>query len=638
MELLDRINSPADLKKLSQPQLVQLCKELREYIVDVCSENPGHIGASLGSVELTVALHYLYNSPVDKIVWDVGHQAYTHKILTGRRKEFKNNRKYEGISGFPKMSESPHDAFGVGHASTSISAALGLAVAAQIKGEQRRVVAVIGDGAITGGLAYEGLNNAGALKRDLLIILNDNHISIDKNVGAVHNYLLKITTSHLYNETKHRVWNLIPSKKIRALFQKFIHSTKLALFGRSSLFESLGFRYFGAIDGNNLPLLLQRIEDIKQIEGPKLLHIVTKKGKGFKPAEEDQTIWHAPGLFDKESGKLIEVGAQKERYQDIFGKTLLKLAKENDKIYGITPAMPTGSSMNLLMEEMPNRVFDVGIAEQHAVTFSAGLAAAGLLPYCNIYSSFIQRAYDSVIHDVATQNLKVIFLLDRAGLVGEDGATHHGVFDIAAFRAIPNLTLFSPMDEIELRDILYSVQQPQYGATIIRYPRGSVVGLDWNNTPTKEIELGKAVQISDGSGVAVLSLGPVGNGVKEAISKVREMGREPLHYNMRFVKPIDKEALDRAIEKCKTIITVEDGAVKGGLYSAVSEYISKEHRESSIKVVGMGVPDRFIEQGTIDQLKEESHFDNHSIYQTIINEYNFLEFNQKGISLQSQNE
>jgi 1-deoxy-D-xylulose-5-phosphate synthase len=618
MKLLNDINSPEDLKKLSPDQLTELCKELREFIIDACAENPGHIGASLGAVELTVALHYAFNSPADKIVWDVGHQAYAHKIITGRREAFINNRKYKGISGFPKISESVHDAFGVGHSSTSISAALGMAIAAQKEGYREKVVAVIGDGALTGGLAYEGLNNAGALKNDLLVILNDNQISIDPNVGALHNYLLKITTSHIYNETKNRVWRFMGSAKLRGLFRNFMFSTKMAFFKRASIFESLGFRYFGVIDGHNLPLLIKRIQDIKEIPGPKLLHIITKKGKGYEPAEIDQTLWHAPGTFDKTTGKRITDKLEKrDKYQDVFGETLLRLAKTNNKIYGITPAMPSGSSMNIIMKEMPERAFDVGIAEQHAVTFSAGMAARGLLPYCNIYSSFIQRAYDSVIHDVATQNLKVIFCLDRGGIVGEDGATHHGVFDLAAFRCIPNLTIFSPLDEIELKDIMYSVQNPEYGATIIRYPRGYARGLKWRNG-FSAIPHGKATLMNEGSEIAILTLGPVGNEAASAIARAKEAGINPMHYNMRFLKPIDTEALDNVIKCCKTIITIEDGTVKGGLYSAVSEYVASKG-SNSIKVTGLGVPDRFIEQGSVPLLIKECGYDQESIYNTILN-------------------
>lgn len=624
MSYLREIESPDDLKKLSTEELTQLCDELRSFMIDSCADNPGHIGASLGSVEITVALHYLYNAPYDKIVWDVGHQAYAHKILTGRRDNFHTNRTYGGISGFPKMSESPYDAFGVGHSSTSISAALGMAVAAEERGENRKVVAVIGDGALTGGLAYEGLNHAGDLKKDILVIVNDNNISIDPNVGALHRYLTKITTSHLYNETKEKVWRLVKSGKIRALFTKLTSSTKMALFGKSCFFESLGFRYFGAVDGHDLPLLIKRIGDLQEIPGPKILHVVTKKGKGFLPAESDQTVWHAPGQFDKLTGEIKgSKEAKASRYQDVFGETLLSLAKKNPNIYGITPAMPTGSSMNILMKALPHRAFDVGIAEQHAVTFSAGLAAEGLLPYCNIYSSFMQRAYDSVIHDVAVQDLKVIFCLDRGGLVGEDGATHHGVFDLAAFRTIPNLTLFSPLNEAELRDILHSVQWEPYRSTIIRYPRGRGEGVEWRGEAQK-IEYGKAQLLREGEGVAVLTIGPVGNRAAEAIERAVEEGLNPLHYNMRFLKPIDQEALNHVVESCSHIITVEDGSLIGGLYSAVSEFVAAKGISKEITVEGLGVPDRFIDQGRVAQLHKECRIDSDSIYSALLLKRNYL--------------
>lgn len=617
MELLSKINSPDDIKGLGKEELQKLCAEIREHIISCCSQNPGHIGASLGTVELTVALHYLYNTPIDKIVWDVGHQAYAHKILTGRRDQFINNRKYKGLSGFPKMSESKYDAFGVGHSSTSISAALGMVVASELNNTKNKVVAIIGDGALTGGLAFEGLNNAGAKQSDILVILNDNQISIDPNVGALHNHLLKITTSQIYNETKNRIWNIIGSKKLRSLFQRFTFSTKVAFFRSGSLFESMGFRYFGVVDGNDLPKLIKTLGHIKNIPGPKLLHIITKKGKGYMPAENDQIVWHAPGTFDKNTGKRVSSPDEKRsRYQDVFGETLLSLARENEKIVGITPAMPSGCSMNILMKEMPHRAFDVGIAEQHAVTFSAGLATQGLLPYCNIYSSFMQRAYDNVIHDVAIQNLKVIFCLDRGGIVGEDGATHHGVFDLAYLRCIPNLTIFSPLNEVELKDILYSVQFPEYGATSIRYPRGYGEGLEWKGN-YKKIEPGKAQLLQDGSEVAVLSIGPVGNNVIIAAEKAKESGINIMHYNMRFIKPIDTVAIDSAAANCKTIITVEDGSVSGGLYSAVSEYIATN--SLNVKVVGLGVPDRFIEQGTVEELIGECGYDINGIYNTIIN-------------------
>ena len=618
MDILSKINSPEDLKKLSISELESLCSQLREHIIFHCANNPGHIGASLGTVELTVALHYLYNTPEDKIVWDVGHQAYSHKILTGRREAFANNRKYKGISGFPKMAESEYDSFGTGHSSTSISAALGIITAAKLQGSKEKVVAIIGDGAMTGGLAYEGLNNAGASNSNILVILNDNQISIDPNVGAMHNYLLRLSTSSIYRKTKVTIWNTLNSKTIRRWIQGFMFRLKMAFFRTGSLFESMGFKYFGIIDGNDLRQLVKTLESMKDVSGPKLLHIITQKGKGFKPAESDQTKWHAPGFFDIETGECIDNnnGNGRNKYQDVFGETLVKLAGQNDKIVGITPAMATGSSMNLMMEAFPERTFDVGIAEGHAVTFSAGLAARGILPYCSIYSSFMQRAYDNVIHDVATQNLKVIFCLDRAGLVGEDGATHHGVLDLACFRPVPNLTIFAPMNEVELKDILYSAQDERYRSMIIRYPRGYGEGLKWRDEDFKFIEPAKARLLSTGTDIGILSIGTAGNAVVEAIEKLRnEKGIELLHYDMRFLKPADTDALADASSKCHTIVTVEDGVITGGLYSLVSEYIASNNRPT--KLVGLGVPDRFIEQGSNPELIHECGYDSERIYQTL---------------------
>lgn len=616
MEILNRINNPSDLKNLNISELHKLCDELREYLIECCANNPGHVASSLGTVELAVALHFIYDTPEDKLVWDVGHQAYAHKILTGRRDAFVNNRKYKGISGFPKISESEYDAFGVGHSSTSISAALGMSVAFTLQGKNNKVVAIIGDGAMTGGLAFEGLNNAGAMKSDILVILNDNGISIDPNVGALHNYLLKISTSRTYNRFKNKIWELVGSNRLRKFFQKIIFSTKMAFFKSGSIFESLGFRYFGAIDGNNLDQLITTLSNLKEIKGPKLLHIVTTKGKGYKPAEDNQIEWHAPGTFDIDTGAILKNPAEKRtKFQDVFGETIVKLARENKKIVGITPAMPSGCSLNLMIKEFPERAFDVGIAEQHAVTFSAGLASQGMLPFCNIYSSFMQRAYDSVIHDVAIQNLKVIFCLDRGGLVGEDGATHHGVFDLAFFRCIPNLTIAAPMNEDDLKDLLYSVTLPDYGATVIRYPRGYGEGVDWSGE-FKKIEPGKAKIVIDGKGIALLTIGTAGNNAARAAARAREMGVPVLHYDMRFLKPIDESALEDAATKCRTIITVEDGTVIGGLYSSVCEYIASG--KSGIKVIGMGVPDRFIEQGTIAELQKECNFDEESIFKMII--------------------
>lgn len=619
MKYLNKIDSPLDLKRLSPEQLPELCSELREFLISSCAENPGHLGASLGTIELTVALHYLYNTPKDKIIWDVGHQAYSHKILTGRRDVFVNNRKYKGISGFPKISESPYDAFGVGHSSTSISAALGMAVAASLEGSDEQVVAVIGDGALTGGLAYEGLNNAGANKSNILVILNDNQISIDPNVGAMHNYLLKFTTSHFYNKAKNKIWKHLGSEKLRNLAGKFLFSTKVAFFKSGSVFESLGFRYFGVIDGHNIEQLLETITQLKNIEGPKLLHIVTKKGKGYKPAEDDQVVWHSPGNFDKNTGlRKINGSPTADKYQDVFGETLLELARANEKIVGVTPAMPSGCSMNIVMKEIPERSFDVGIAEQHAVTFSAGMAARGLLPYCNIYSSFMQRAYDSVIHDVATQNLKVIFCLDRGGFVGEDGATHHGAYDLSYMRCVPGMTIAAPMNESELRNMLYSAQLPSWGMSTIRYPRGNGEGVKWKNEPFKEITPGSARVISDGEGVAVITIGTVGNDAVKAIEEARKLGLNPMHIDLRFLKPFDKKVVLKATEMCRRIITVEDGTLVGGLFSTISEFVASN--TLNIKVEGLGIPDKFIEQGTIPQLKAECGYDKEGILKAILNE------------------
>lgn len=617
MDILGNINSPADLRKLNMEELARLCGEIREYMVGCCSTNPGHLGSSLGAVELAVALHYVFDTPEDKLVWDVGHQAYAHKIITGRREAFVGNRKKDGISGFPKMAESEYDAFGAGHTSVSISAALGIAEAARMRGEKTNVVAVIGDGAMTGGLAFEGLNNAGALKSNILVILNDNQISIDKNVGALHNYLVKIAVSPIYNKIKKNMWRVLGTGKVRRLAQKFMLSTKLAFMKSGSVFQGLGFRYFGTIDGNDISELVNTLSHLKNIEGPKLLHISTVKGKGYKPAEANPSVWHAPGKFDVATGeRKVSIGGPL-RYQDIFGKTLVELAEVNDKIVGITPAMASGCSLTYMMEAFPQRTYDVGIAEQHAVTFSAGLAANGMLPFCNIYSTFMQRAYDSIIHDVALQNLKVIFCLDRGGIVGEDGATHHGAFDLAYFRAVPNITIAAPMNEIELRNMMYSATRPEYGATAIRYPRGNCEGLDWEKE-FEFIEPGKGVVVSQGAGVAVLSLGTAGNSVAKAVEKSRGEGMEPLHINMRFLKPLDLDLLKYACDRCKTIITVEDGTVNGGLGSAVSEYVASLGR--GVKVISLGIPDKFVEQGTVEELISECGYNVDNIYNSIISE------------------
>ncbi len=620
--LLDKINTPADLRKLDRMDLVRLSEELRQHIIDEVSTNPGHFGASLGVIELTVALHYVYNTPYDKLVWDVGHQAYGHKILTGRKEQFPTNRKYKGISGFPRMAESEYDAFGVGHSSTSISAALGMAVAAMTKGESRKVVAVIGDGAMTAGLAFEGLNNAGQEKADLLVILNDNNISIDESVGALKEYLLDITTSRTYNKFRDKLWRLLGrSEKMgfraQSLASQIQGSLKGTVLGQSNLFEALKFRYFGPIDGHDVLHLTRVLEDLKTIPGPKLLHCITVKGKGFPKAEENQTVFHAPGKFDKCTGEIIkpENCAKHPLYQEVFGNTILELARTNEKIVGITPAMPTGCSLNIMMKEMPERTFDVGIAEQHAVTFSAGLAANGLLPFCNIYSSFMQRAYDQVIHDVAIQGLKVIFCLDRGGLVGTDGATHHGFFDLAFMRNIPGMITAAPMDEVELRNMMYTAQLDKItGPFTIRYPRGTGVICDWQQ-PFSEIPVGKARLISSGKDIAVLSIGHPGNFVVDAVAKLAASGITVTHYDMRFANPLDEEVLHGVMKTFKKIITVEDGVIKGGFGSAVLEFAADNGYTPEVH--RMGIPDYFVEHGTQQELYRECGFDAEGIRRTV---------------------
>ena len=621
MAILETINSPADIRGLDNARLEQLCSELREYIIACCAENPGHIGASLGAVEIAVAIHKVFDTPNDKVVWDVGHQAYAHKILTGRREAFKQNRKYHGISGFPRRDESPFDAFGTGHSSTSISAALGMAVAAQLEGRKEHAIAVIGDGAMSGGLAFEGLNNAGALNADILVILNDNNISIDKNIGAMHNYLMKVTTDQRYNRLKKSVWDRLGAGRMRRWLQKQVKNAKRSLIKTGgdtlSLFDSLGFRYFGPIDGNDIAAMTYMLGRLKELPGPKLLHVVTTKGKGYAPAEENQTIWHAPGTFDVETGRRTGKKSEIAKFQEVFGTTLLDLAREDKRIVGITPAMASGCSMNIMQKEMPGRVFDVGIAEQHAVTFSAGLAAGGLLPFCNIYSSFSQRAYDSVIHDVALQDLKVILCLDRGGIVGEDGATHHGAFDMAAFRPVPGLTLCAPIDERELRNLMYSATTPKYGATVIRYPRGYGNGAVWRDMPFDFIEPGTAVKLHEGSGVALLSIGAIGAKGAEAVARAAsEHGVEVLHFDMRFLKPLDTSALEEACRKAKRIITLEDGSTTGGLYSAVAEYIASHGLDCTLS--GLGIPDRFVQQGTPAELYEECGYDANAVLREIL--------------------
>jgi 1-deoxy-D-xylulose-5-phosphate synthase len=621
--LLPNINYPADLKQYKEQDLEQICKELRQYIIDVVSVNGGHFGASLGVVELTVALHYALNTPYDKLVWDVGHQAYGHKILTGRKAVFHTNRIINGISGFPKISESEYDTFGVGHSSTSISAALGMAVASHYKGEtDRQHVAVIGDGAMTAGLAFEGLNHAGIENSNLLVILNDNCMSIDPNVGALKEYLTNITTSKSYNRFRDDISNvLIKLSELGPNAHKFVKkiekSIKGTLLKQSNLFEALNFRYFGPVDGHDVVRLTQVIKDLKDIPGPKLLHCVTVKGKGFALAEKDQTKWHAPGLFDKITGEIKKPVADKPqppKYQEVFGHTLVELAEANKKIVGITPAMPSGSSMNIMMKAMPERAFDVGIAEQHAVTFSAGLATQGLVPFCNIYSSFMQRAYDQVIHDVAIQNLNVVFCLDRAGLAGADGATHHGAYDLAYMRCIPNMTVSAPMNEEELRNLMYTAQLENSGPFVIRYPRGNGTMTDWKR-PLKALEIGTGRKISDGEDVAILTIGHVGNFAVEACQELNSEGIHPAHYDLRFAKPLDLNMLHDVFSRYKHIITVEDGCLQGGVGSAVLEFMA-DHKYNA-QVIRLGIPDEFIEHGEQPELWALCGYDTLSIINAV---------------------
>ena len=613
---LDRIDSPYDLKKLSGSDLRQYCDELRQYIIEQCSSNPGHLASSLGAVELAVALHYVFNTPDDKIVWDVGHQTYAHKIITGRREAFRTNRKLGGISGFPRMSESPYDAFGGGHASVSISAAFGMAKAAELKGEQRQVVAVIGDGSMTGGLAFEGLNNAGASKQtNLLVILNDNNMAIDQATGALKNYLVKISTSRRYNAIKRRLWRILShTPAVLRFCQKAGNAVKQGLLKNSNLFESLNFRYFGPIDGHNLPELVRVLTALQRIEGPKLLHVMTVKGKGYKPAECNKPVWHAPGKFNPETGERIVSKTEVARYQDVFGQTLLELARADERIVGITPAMPSGSSMNILMKEMPERCFDVGIAEGHAVTFSAGLAAAGMVPFCNIYSSFMQRAYDNVIHDVAIQRLPVVMCLDRGGLVGEDGATHHGAFDLAYFGTVPNLTVAAPMNELELRNMMFTALEAGRPFAI-RYPRGNGAGVAWRDEPFAAMEIGRGRCLKEGERIAVLTIGTVGNFASEAIARMEADGIRVAHYDLRFAKPLDQELLHEVGRKFRCVVTVEDGALRGGVGEAVVAFFC-EHGYLP-KVVSLGIPDRFVEHGTPAQLYAQCGYDAEGIYRTL---------------------
>jgi 1-deoxy-D-xylulose-5-phosphate synthase len=619
-KILSRINYPEDLKKLSLEELQILNDELRHYIIEIVAKSQGHLGGNLGVVELTIALHYVYNTPVDKIIWDVGHQSYAHKILTGRRDKMDSLRKMGGVSGFPSIFESEYDAFGTGHSSTSISAALGMAVANRLSESKNKVVAVIGDGAMTGGMAFEALNNVGQLKPNILIILNDNKISIDANVGGLKDYLLDIATSKTYNATKENVWRLLTKfgkvgPNPTNLVQRIDNALKSIVLHYSNLFEAFGIRYFGPVNGHDIPRLVKTLEQLRTIPGPKLLHIHTQKGKGFALAERNQTAWHAAGNFDKITGESLDKSNEPkpQKYQDVFGHTILDLAKKNDKIVAITPAMASGSSLTYMMDEMPHRVFDVGIAEQHAVTFSAGLAKEGYKPFTAIYSTFLQRGYDQLIHDVALQRLNVTFCIDRGGLVGEDGVTHQGVFDIAYLRPIPNMVIAAPMNEEDLRNLLYTAQIEDLGTVAIRYPRGRGVMLDWE-TPYKKLPVGKAQEVSQGTDIAVLSFGNVGNFVIEATTKLKIQGFTVQHYNMLFVKPIDETVLHRVFKNFSKVITIEDGTKIGGLGSAVLEF--KEQHNYSAKVEILGIPDQFIEHGTPKELYHYCKIDADAIYET----------------------
>jgi 1-deoxy-D-xylulose-5-phosphate synthase len=613
-DLLPTINDPSDLRKLGVENLPALCEEIRYFIIDVLSANPGHLGASLGAVELAVAIHFIFDTPYDKVIWDVGHQAYAHKILTGRKEIFHTNRMYKGISGFPRMSESEYDAFGAGHSSTSLSAALGMGVSANLDNKKdRHHVAIIGDGAMTGGMAMEAMNNAGASNANLLVILNDNGIAIDQSVGAINDYLADIVTSRTYNKIRDKIWLLLGGgtkygKNSRAIVKQIGNALKLTILRKSNLFEAFNFRYFGPVDGHDVIRLTKLLNDLKDIPGPKLLHVITVKGKGYRHAENEQTVYHAPGVFDKTTGEIREDKClgQPPKYQTVFGRTIVELAEMNPKIVGITPAMSSGCSLNFMMNKMPDRVFDVGIAEQHAVTFSAGLAASGHIPFCNVYSTFLQRAYDQVIHDVALQKLHVVFFLDRAGLVGEDGATHHGTFDLAYLRCIPNMTIASPMNEEELRDMMYTAQLEGIGPVAIRYPRGRGVNSKWK-TPFKEMVIGQGVRIRDGKELALVTIGHVGNSALTASELLEKEGISVAHYNMRFLKPIDNDLLHEIFKKFGRIITVEDGTIIGGLGSALLEFMSDHGYNSKIK--RLGIPDHFIEQGTISELQHECGFD-----------------------------
>ena len=616
--ILNKVNSPKDIKSLNMDELRILCEEIRHYMIECCSVNPGHLGSSLGAVELIVGMHYVYETPEDKLVFDVGHQAYAHKIITGRREAFKKNRIKEGISGFPKRSESEYDAFGVGHSSTSISAALGFAEAAKIQGLNQKAVALIGDGSLTGGLAFEGMNNAGASKSDILVILNDNNISIDRNIGAMHEYLLRMTTDPRYNRAKKQVWDYLGDNWFRRTIQRMVTTTKSHLVSDSGghLFQALGFRYFGPIDGNDIVQVIETLKRLKDLKGPLLLHTLTKKGKGYAPAEENQTIWHAPGAFDPETGELLKNDSGISRYQDVFGEVLTDLAQKNDKIVGITPAMASGCGMNRLAEQMPDRFFDVGIEEEHAVTFAAGLAAGGMKPFCNIYSSFSQRAYDQLIHDVALQELPVVLCLDRGGIVGEDGATHHGCYDMSIYRSIPGAVIAAPKDEIELKDMMYSAMNADKGPYIIRYPRGYGEGCDWKAHEYTALESGKGERLVEGKDVAFVCAGPLSYRAIEAAEKAaKELGKQASVYNIRFIKPIDKKLLEDVAKNHSCVITVEDGTVIGGLHGAVAEFMAEHF--PGVKVIPAGIPDLYLSQGTQNELREECGITTDKLYETL---------------------
>ena len=599
-------------------KLPELCDELRTFIIESLSENPGHLASSLGAIEFTVALHYVFNTPDDRIVWDVGHQAYAHKILTGRRDAFKTNRKFKGISGFPNPKESKYDAFIAGHASNSISAALGMSIADQRQGIDRKVIAVIGDGAMTGGLAFEGLNNACVSPNNLLIVLNDNNMSIDNPVGGLNQYLNSITTSKFYNRIRFKAYHLLKkfglSDKQRDVLTRRGNALKMGSSGIHNIFEGLNIRYFGQVDGHDVQQLVKVLSDIKDFKGPKVLHLLTRKGKGYAPAENAVSVWHAPGRFNMQTGERIKSPLKASRYQDVFGETLLELARDNEKIVGITPAMPTGCSMSVMMKEMPDRVFDVGIAEAHAVTFAAGLSKEGLVPFCNIYSSFLQRAYDQTIHDVALQNLPFVLCIDRAGLVGSDGPTHHGAFDVAFLRTVPNWTIAAPMNEIELRNMLYTAQLPGQGPIAIRYPRGCGEGLDWHGA-FESVAIGKGVCLQKGNDIAVLALGPLGNRARRAVERLAEEGAQVGLYNMRFVKPLDTALLDEIAQQYQQVLTIEDGALQGGFGSAILEYLAD--RQLTVKVRRIGLPDHFVEHGTPDELYQLLGMDETGIYNAL---------------------